>query len=89
MSGTPINVPIGLNTPRAISDLGGPGVANYDFAVFKTTQVNERFGLQFRTEVFNLFNRAQFRIPNSTVGVAQFGVISACRRTIRGWCSWR
>jgi Carboxypeptidase regulatory-like domain/TonB dependent receptor len=64
------------NTPRAISDLRGPGLANYDFAVFKTTRINERIGLQFRTEVFNLFNRVQFQIPNTTVGVAQFGVIS-------------
>ena len=64
------------NTPRALSDLRGPGIANYDFAVFKNTSLTERFQLQFRTEVFNLFNRVQFQIPNVTQGVAQFGVIS-------------
>ena len=64
------------NTARALSNLRGPGVNNFDFALFKTTRITERVDLQFRTEVFNLFNRVQFQIPNTTVGVAQFGVIS-------------
>jgi hypothetical protein len=64
------------NTARALSNLRGPGVNNFDFALFKTTEITERVGLQFRTEVFNLFNRVQFQIPNTTLGVAQFGVIS-------------
>lgn len=33
--------------------------------------------LQFRMEVFNLFNRVQFGYPGMTVGLATFGVISS------------
>jgi hypothetical protein len=38
----------------------GPGVANVDFSINKNWRVTERFGLQFRTEMFNAFNRANF-----------------------------
>ncbi len=45
--------------------LRGPGIANWDFALFKNTQMTERFGLEFRAEAFNLFNRVQFGSPNT------------------------
>jgi hypothetical protein len=47
----------------------GPGVNNWDFTVLKNTQVNERFVLQFRGELFNIFNHAQFLGPS---GVSNF-----------------
>jgi len=42
--------------------------------------------LQFRAEMFNLFNRVQFDVPNRTLvdtGVANFGRISAQRNNHR------
>ena len=42
----------------------GPGLATWDFSVFKTTRINERFNVQFRAELFNLLNRANFNTPN-------------------------
>ncbi|HXA56611.1 MAG TPA: carboxypeptidase regulatory-like domain-containing protein [Candidatus Acidoferrum sp.] len=45
----------------------GPGLADVDFSVFKTTSITERVNLQFRTEVFNIFNRVNFGPPNTTV----------------------
>src|ERR1700747_3596229 len=36
----------------------GPGVATWDFSVFKDTTVAERLRLQFRAELFNILNRA-------------------------------
>jgi hypothetical protein len=59
--------------------LRGPGVANYDFALFKRTALTERFNLEFRAEAFNLFNRVQFGQPNlvyTTAANSTFGVIS-------------
>jgi hypothetical protein len=38
----------------------GPGLANVDFSINKNWRLTERFGLQFRTEMFNAFNRANF-----------------------------
>jgi len=45
----------------------GPGLANVDFSVFKTTALTERLRLQFRAEFFNLLNRANLGTPNATV----------------------
>lgn len=45
----------------------GPGLATWDFSVLKNTQVRERLNLQFRAEIFNLLNRANFNTPNLIV----------------------
>lgn len=42
----------------------GPGLATWDFSAFKTTTVHEQLALQFRAEIFNLLNRANFNTPN-------------------------
>ena len=42
----------------------GPGLATWDFSTFKTTTLRERLTLQFRAEIFNLLNRANFNTPN-------------------------
>jgi hypothetical protein len=62
--------------------LRAEGINNFDFAVFKTLRFSssERLGLQFRTEVFNLFNRTQFAPPNTvccSVNNPNFGVVTA------------
>lgn len=44
----------------------GPGLANLDFSLFKTTALTERTNLEFRAEFFNLFNRVNFGPPNTT-----------------------
>ena len=50
--------------------LRGPGINNFNFALFKKTQITERFKLEFRAELFNLFNRVQFGMPNTTITTA-------------------
>ena len=60
--------------------LRGPGIANYDFALFKKTAITERIGLEFRAEIFNIFNRVQFGQPNTvatTAANSTFGVITS------------
>jgi len=42
----------------------GPGLATWDFSVLKDTAIHERMSLQFRAEIFNLLNRANFNTPN-------------------------
>ena len=64
------------NLARTMPDVRSPGIANYDFTLFKNTQITERVGLQFRTEIFNLFNRVQFGYPGRGMGNPDFGVIS-------------
>ena len=45
----------------------GPRLTNVDTSLFKKFSINERWNLQFRAEVFNLFNHANFRQPNPVV----------------------
>src|SRR5262249_57425536 len=47
--------------------VAGPGLATWDFSVLKDTTITERFRLQFRAEIFNLLNRANFNTPNLIV----------------------
>jgi hypothetical protein len=51
--------------------LRGPGQANFDFSVLKSTRITESQSIQFRAEFFNVFNHAQFNGPS------QNGVIPA------------
>ena len=44
--------------------LNGPGLATWDFGGHKDTTIREGLTLQFRGELFNLLNRANFNTPN-------------------------
>lgn len=70
---------------RVDPNLRGPGINNFDFAVFKRTNLGERAGIEFRTEFFNLFNHPYFSMPaTGFAGSATangFGVITS---TIQG-----
>jgi len=59
------------NSGRFLPDVRGPGYYIWDISILKNFPINERFRLQFRTEMFNAFNRTNFRDP--TGGAAQFG----------------
>ncbi len=45
----------------------GPGLATWDFSVLKATKIRERLSLQFRAELFNILDRANFNTPNLVV----------------------
>jgi TonB dependent receptor len=51
----------------------GPGFSNVDFSLLKNTKMNERVNLQFRAEVFDVFNHASFGQPGRIVGTPAFG----------------
>jgi hypothetical protein len=68
--------------------LVGPGLATWDFSAVKETALHERLNLQFRAEIFNLLNRANFNTPNLIVftptGVSgTAGAISSTSTTSR------
>jgi hypothetical protein len=42
----------------------GPKFWNVDFSVTKTTPITDRMRLQFRAELFNIFNHPNFALPN-------------------------
>ena len=57
------------------STLIGPGVANLDLSLSKNTAVGEYVNLQFRAEFFNIFNRANFGLPNERITSGSAGRI--------------
>jgi hypothetical protein len=59
--------------------LTGPGYNNWDVAIEKSAQLRESLKLQFRAELFNALNHAQFRNPDSLVGDANFGQVTQAR----------
>lgn len=68
--------------------LTGPGLATWDFSALKDTMLRGRLHLQFRAEIFNLLNRANFNTPNLVVftpsGVSPTaGVITSTATTAR------
>ena len=59
----------------------GPSFNNTDFSIIKRTKVGENKIIEFRWEVFDLFNHANFGQPGRTaqVGSTTFGVITNTR----------
>ncbi|MCH8017500.1 MAG: hypothetical protein IH917_12835 [Acidobacteria bacterium] len=52
---------VGRNT------LIAPGIATFDFGVTKKWALSEGVDLQFKTEIFNIFNRANFGAPRMQI----------------------
>jgi Carboxypeptidase regulatory-like domain/TonB dependent receptor-like, beta-barrel len=57
----------------------GPSFVNTDFSVLKDTRITERFNLQFRAEMFDIFNHPNFGDPVLTASSASFGEITSTR----------
>lgn len=55
--------------------LEGPGFANFNASLLKTTKLREGLDLQFRAEAFNLFNHPNFNLPDNFLGSPTFGRI--------------
>ena len=56
----------------------GPGTLSFDFSIYKNLTFLEKINLQFRSEFFNIMNRANFGNPASNISVpATAGVIGA------------
>jgi len=63
------------NAPRNL--LRAPGAWQIDAGVAKRVLLTERFQLQFRTDVFNIFNHPQYGAPNADISAKGFGQIAS------------
>jgi Carboxypeptidase regulatory-like domain/TonB dependent receptor/TonB-dependent Receptor Plug Domain len=66
-----------LNVGR--NQLYGPNFVNMDFSVHKTfpiTRISEAFNIQFRAEIFNIFNHSNFVPPQPCSGDCNAGVLN-------------
>ena len=66
------------NSARA--PISGPGRNNFDIGIQKDFTLTESRYVQFRMEMFNAFNHAQFLNPNGAVANRNFGLVSAARQ---------
>ena len=57
----------------------GPSFHNTDFSIIKSVTISQRYRLQLRADVFNLFNHPNFGPPGNVVGSPTFGKISRTR----------
>jgi hypothetical protein len=53
----------------ARNSLCGPGIINWDQAIYKKFGITERISLEFRAEFFNIMNHANFDVPASNISV--------------------
>jgi outer membrane receptor protein involved in Fe transport len=75
----PFVVPVGRFGSLGRNVVIGPGFNNTDFSVIKRTYITETQLIEFRWEVFDLFNHANFGQPGRVVGTATFGQITNTR----------
>ncbi len=71
----------GNSSPGACA---GPPVDNVDFAIVKNWKMTERTKLQFRVEMFNVFNHPQFRFNGQNLG---FNVNSSSCQVTTSTCT--
>jgi hypothetical protein len=70
-----------IPAPYTFGNLGrntetGPAFYQFDFGGYKNFKLTERFNFQFRAEIFNITNRANFSNPNGDLSSSSFGRIS-------------
>ncbi len=53
----------------------GPGYADWDFAALKSFRVGESKQIQFRSELFDILNRTNFRLPDCDISSPTFNHI--------------
>jgi hypothetical protein len=61
--------------------ISGPGINNFNLALFKRTKITESKSVEFRAELFNAFNHVQFifQNPNNKGFSGTFGQVSQTR----------
>jgi hypothetical protein len=55
-----VRAPIGVQGDAGRNLLHGPGINDFDWALFKDTQITESTRIELRFEFYNLFNHTQF-----------------------------
>jgi Carboxypeptidase regulatory-like domain/TonB dependent receptor len=71
------------STGRLLPDVREDGIRNFDFSTQKNFAIREKLRVQFRGEMFNLFNTPQFGRPGTVFGNPTFGVVSTQANTPR------
>ena len=55
----------------------GPGVIDFDMALYKDFKIWEQHTIQFRSEFFNIFNHTNFSGVSTSLGAGNFGQVTS------------
>lgn len=67
---------VGVQGNASVQSIYGPGSATWDIAGYKGWMFHDRYGLTFRAEAFNAFNRVNFTGLDTGVNDSQFGHVT-------------
>jgi hypothetical protein len=70
-----VAAPTGTYGNLGRNDFYGPGYANWDMSFFRNFPIVEHHTLQFRAELFNIFNHANFSVPTAVLTSGSVGQI--------------
>jgi outer membrane receptor protein involved in Fe transport len=70
-------VPSGMFGNAGRNTLRGPGWVTFDMSIQRRIDLTERVNATLRWDVFNVFDRANFGLPNTNIASATAGVISS------------
>ena len=69
--------PFGYFGNAGVGIIRGPGLNQWDLGAFKNFKIKERGNVQFRAEMFNAFNHANFNAVDTTLGSGGFGQVTS------------
>jgi hypothetical protein len=72
-----LNPDAGTTGTLGLASVFGPRYWNFDFSTLKRTRITENTNLEFRAEIFNLFNTVNFDNPVTNINSANFGRITS------------
>jgi hypothetical protein len=70
--------PLGRRGNAPVGIVHGPSLQTWDFSMRKQFRLTERFNLRFQADMFNAFNRANFRAPDVAFGSCTVTATSQC-----------
>jgi hypothetical protein len=74
-----VPAPFGTFGDASRNNIIGPGLNNFDFSILKTFRFAEEKRIEFRTEIFDLFNHTNFTTVGNVIGTGSFGELTAAR----------
>ena len=74
-----VAAPFGTFGNAGRNNVIGPGLNDFDFSVLKNFKLSERKRIEFRAEIFNLFNHTNFTSVGTVIDTPSFGQLTASR----------
>jgi hypothetical protein len=68
---------VGVQGNSGVQNVYGPGSATWDLSGYKGWKFGDRYGLTFRADVFNAFNRVNFTGLDTGVNDSRFGDVTS------------